>query len=41
MSVQDAMIAATCLAHGATRATRNTKDFDGLDLGLINPFEGG
>ncbi len=41
ISVQDAMIAATCLAHGARLATRNTKDFDGLDLHLINPFEGG
>jgi predicted nucleic acid-binding protein len=40
ISVQDAMIAAICLAHGATLATRNTKDFEGLDLKLINPFEG-
>ncbi len=41
ISVQDAMIAAICLAHGATLATRNTKDFEGLDLKLVNPFEGG
>ncbi|MDM9626188.1 type II toxin-antitoxin system VapC family toxin [Rhizobium sp. S152] len=40
ISVQDAMIAAICLAHGATLATRNTKDFEGLDLRLVNPFEG-
>jgi toxin FitB len=40
ISVQDAMIAAICLAHGAALATRNTKDFEGLDLKLINPFEG-
>ncbi|MGE6741931.1 type II toxin-antitoxin system VapC family toxin [Allorhizobium pseudoryzae] len=40
VSVQDAMIAAICLAHGATLATRNTKDFEGLDLRLVNPFEG-
>jgi predicted nucleic acid-binding protein len=40
ISVQDAMIAAICLAHGATLATRNTKDFEGLDLKLVNPFEG-
>ncbi|MFK0162828.1 type II toxin-antitoxin system VapC family toxin [Rhizobium sp. NPDC090279] len=41
ISVQDAMIAAICVANGATLATRNTKDFEGLDLKLINPFEGG
>jgi predicted nucleic acid-binding protein len=40
ISVQDAMIAATCLANGATLATRNVKDFEGLDLRLVNPFEG-
>jgi toxin FitB len=40
ISVQDAMIAAICLAHSATLATRNTKDFEGLDLRLVNPFEG-
>lgn len=40
ISLQDAMIAATCLAHGATLATRNVKDFEGLDLRLVNPFEG-
>ncbi|MDO1580837.1 PIN domain-containing protein [Rhizobium oryzicola] len=40
MSVQDAMIAAICLGNDATLATRNTKDFEGLDLALVNPFEG-
>jgi len=35
----DAMIAAICLVHGATLATRNVRDFDGLDLSLVNPFE--
>ncbi|GAA4128231.1 type II toxin-antitoxin system VapC family toxin [Aminobacter aganoensis] len=39
ISVQDAMIAAICIVHGATLATRNVRDFDGLDLGLVNPFE--
>lgn len=41
LSVGDALIAATCLVHGATLATRNVRDFDGLDLRLINPFETG
>jgi predicted nucleic acid-binding protein len=41
ISLQDAMIAAICLSHGASLATRNTKHFEGLDLKLINPFEGG
>ena len=40
MSVQDAQIAAICLSHDATLATRNTKDFEGLDLSFVNPFEG-
>lgn len=39
ISVQDAMIAAICIVHGAKLATRNVRDFDGLDLGLVNPFE--
>ena len=41
LSIGDAMIAAICLVHGATLATRNVRDFDGLDLRLINPFEPG
>ena len=41
VSLPDAMIAAICLAHDATLATRNTRDFDGLDLKLVNPFEAG
>lgn len=41
IETKDAMIAAICLTHGATLATRNTKDFAGLDLPLVNPFEGG
>lgn len=40
-SIVDSMIAAVCLVHGAALATRNVKDFDGLDLKLINPFEAG
>ena len=39
METKDAMIAAICLSHGATLATKNVKDFEGLDLRLVNPFE--
>lgn len=39
IGVQDAMIAAICLVNGATLATRNVRDFDGLNLKLVNPFE--
>lgn len=39
METKDAMIAAICLSQGAALATRNVKDFEGLDLHLINPFE--
>ena len=35
----DAQIGAVCTQYGATLATRNTTDFDGLDLNLINPWE--
>ncbi len=35
----DAMIAAICIANGATLATRNVADFVDLDLKLINPFQ--
>ena len=41
METKDAMIAAICLSHGATLATRNIKDFEGLYLKLVNPFEDG
>lgn len=39
IETKDAMIAAICIVHGATLATRNVRDFDGLDLKLFNPFE--
>ena len=38
MQVQDAMIAACCLAQVATLVTRNTRDFEGLGLTLFNPW---
>ncbi len=39
ISVGDAMIAAICIVHDATLATRNVRDFAQLDLALVNPFE--
>lgn len=40
MSLADAQIAGTCLAHEATLATRNIKDFAHVgDLTLVNPFD--
>ena len=40
MSEFDAQIAAIARAHNATLATRNTKDFEGCGVRLINPWEG-
>lgn len=37
----DALIAATCRAHGATLATRNTKDFVGTGIEVIDPWSAG
>ena len=34
----DALIAATALIHGATLATRNTRDFESCGVTLINPW---
>lgn len=39
MSEADAQIAATCLLHDATLATRNIRDFEGLGIDLINPWD--
>jgi predicted nucleic acid-binding protein len=39
MSAQDGMIAAIALRHRAALATRNTADFQGLGLKLINPWD--
>jgi hypothetical protein len=35
----DAQIAAISRAHGATLATRNTDDFEGCGVRLINPWQ--
>lgn len=36
----DSLLAATALQHDLTLVTRNTADFAGLGLRLINPWEG-
>lgn len=38
ISAPDAQLAGMCLAWGAALATRNTKDFEGLGIELINPW---
>jgi predicted nucleic acid-binding protein len=38
LSTEDGMIAAICISRGATLATRNTTDFEGLELQPINPW---
>jgi len=38
ISMADAQIAAICVTHGATLATRNTRDFVALGLSLIDPW---
>lgn len=40
LSVPDGMIAATAFEHGLTVVTRNVKDFDGLGVSIVNPWEG-
>ena len=39
--VQDGMIAAIALVHGAALATRNISDFEGLNIELIDPWSEG
>lgn len=38
LTVSDSLIAATALAKAAPLVTRNVKDFEGLDVPLVNPF---
>jgi predicted nucleic acid-binding protein len=37
--IQDALIAATALNHRLVVATRNVRDFDGLGVQILNPWE--
>ncbi len=36
--ILDIFIAATAIVHGLTVVTRNTRDFEALDVSLINPW---
>jgi hypothetical protein len=38
LSPIDSLIAATALVHGLTVVTRNTRDFDGLGVPVLNPW---
>ena len=39
IEVEDAMIAATARAHGATLATRNVTDFEKCGIVVVNPWD--
>ena len=38
IQIADAQIAAVCLVHDAALATRNTGDFEGLGIALVDPW---
>lgn len=38
-NVLDKQLAATALVYGLTLVTRNTRDFEGTGVALLNPFE--
>lgn len=37
--INDAYIAATAVVNGMTLVTRNVRDFAGLDVAMLNPWE--
>lgn len=39
LDLGDALIAGTAKAHDLSVATRNVRDFDGLDVGVVNPWD--
>ena len=39
LHLADGLIAATALEHGLTLVTRNTRDFAGMGLTMLNPWE--
>jgi predicted nucleic acid-binding protein len=39
ITTEDGMIAAVCLHHGARLATRNVRDFDGLGIDVVDPWD--
>ena len=39
LQLADALIAGTAVTNSLTIATRNVKDFDGLDVAVIDPWE--
>ena len=39
VDVGDALIAGTAKANGLAIATRNVRDFEGMDIGVINPWD--
>lgn len=39
LAVPDAQVAATCLVHRTALATRNVRDFAGLGIDIVNPWD--
>jgi predicted nucleic acid-binding protein len=39
LKVEDGLIAATALEHGLTIVTRNAKDFQSMEVPVVNPWD--